>query len=79
MQYLKEFIKEAMDNSDRTPIGITSYLEKMKKPGRFSKTEKKEAYSRVRKVFKTNQERPLWFVLSCLGLKEKDFEETTSS
>ena len=75
-QFLKEIIKEAIEYSDGTPTGISTYLTNKKAPGFFSRPEKREALSRAKKVFATTQDRPLWFVLSCLGLKQNDLEKS---
>lgn len=75
LQYLKIIVKEAIENSDGTAAGASDYLNRMKKPGFFSKPEKREAYYRAQKVFATTRDRPLWFVLSCLGLKQEDLDD----
>ncbi len=72
--YLKAIIQEAIGNSEGTTEAIANYLSQKKKPGLLHKAEEKEAFSRVQKVFTTSADRPLWFVLSCLGLKPDDFE-----
>ncbi len=38
----------------------------------FARPEQKEALHRAQKVFNSYQDRPLWFVLKCFDLTEKD-------
>jgi hypothetical protein len=75
-QQLIELIREALDNSSGTVDGAADYLLNRKKPFFLTRNykEKREALYRAKKVFHTTRDRPLWFVLSCLGLKMEDIE-----
>jgi len=75
--YLIQTIKEALENSSGTVEGAADYLASKKKPFFLTRhyPEKKEALYRAKKVFNTTRDRPLWFVLSCLGLKTEDLED----
>lgn len=71
-QFLIEFTKEALDNSDGSTQGASNYLSGKKKPGLLASKEKKEAFYRARKIFAEMRDRHLWLVLKALGLKEDD-------
>jgi hypothetical protein len=75
-QFLLEIIKEALEYGDGTVAGAASYLEGKKKPFFLSLNveEKRLALERTRKVFTTNRDRPIWFILKCFGLKPEDLE-----
>lgn len=73
--YLVEYIKKSLDESDGTAYGAANYLGALKKPGMLTPTEKKEAYQRARKVFTEMRDRPLWLVLKALGLSAEDLEK----
>jgi len=73
--FLIEYTKRALDNSDGTPSGAESYLNSLKKPGVFSPAEKKEAFLRAKKVFSEMPDRPLWLVLKALGLSVEELEK----
>ena len=71
-QYVKEYVKEALIYSDNNVDIAADFLIGLKKPGFLSKNEKKEALIRTQKVFRAYRDRPLWFVLKCLGLRQED-------
>ncbi len=74
-QFLIEYTKKALDNSDGTPSGAETFLSAQKKPGVFAPAEKKEAFQRAKKIFSEMPDRPLWLVLKALGLTVEDLEK----
>ena len=73
-QYVIEFISEALIYSDNNVDLAADYLLGKKKPGLFSRSEKKQAFERTQKVFSQCRDRPLWFVLKCMGLSQEDLD-----
>jgi hypothetical protein len=73
-QFLVEYIKKSLDESDGTSYGASNYLSAQKKPGFLAPGEKKEAFQRASKVFAEMRDRPLWLVLKALGLTVEDLE-----
>ena len=73
--FLIEYTKKALDNSDGTPTGAEAYFSSHKKPRLFTPAEKREAFLRAKKVFSEMQDRPLWLVLKALGLTVEDLEK----
>ena len=71
-RYLTEYIREALIYGDKDVTEAANYLLGQRTARFFAKHEKKEALKRAQKVFGSYQDRPLWFVLKCLGLEEKD-------
>ena len=71
-QFLIQITKEALDNSDGTPLGAYYYLASKKKPGFLAPAEKKEALQRTLKIFSEMRDRPTWLVLKALGLSADD-------
>jgi hypothetical protein len=74
IQFLVEYIKKSLDESDGTAYGASNYLSAQKKPGFMAPSEKKEAFQRANKVFTEMRDRPLWLVLKALGLTVEDLE-----
>lgn len=73
-QYLEGYVKDALENSDRTNSGISEYLSSIKPAGRFAahREEKNRALEEVRKVFGDHRHWPLTIILSFLGVENKD-------
>jgi hypothetical protein len=73
-QYLDEYLKEALQNSNGTNAGISEYLSSKKPAGRFSthREEKNAAMAEVRKAFDDHRHWPLTVVLTYLGIENKD-------
>ncbi len=71
-QYLKDYIREALIYGDNDVTAAANYLLGQRKPGILAKPEQKQALERAQKVFGSYQDRPLWFVLKCLGLTEAE-------
>ncbi len=72
-QYLQQYLKEAIQNSDGTNSGIGNYLSDMKGPGRFSlhTTEKQRALQDARHAFGEHRHWPLEIILSQMGVDIK--------
>ncbi|RPI84301.1 MAG: hypothetical protein EHM41_13745 [Chloroflexi bacterium] len=70
-QYLKEYIREAIENSDGTNSGISQYLSGLRIPGRFTrnKEEKIRAIKDAQSAFEEHRHWPRDIVLSHLGLE----------
>lgn len=71
-EFLIDYIREALIYGDKDVSEAANYLQSQRTSRFFAKAEKKEALRRARKVFSSYQDRPLWFVLKCLGLEEED-------
>ncbi len=74
-EFLVEYVKKSLDNSDGTADGAASYLAGQKKPGFLAPAEKKEAFQRAKQVFNEMSDRPIWLVLKALGLSNEDLEK----
>jgi len=72
-QFLHEYIREALINGSQSVEGAANYLLSQRNPRFLVKQEKKLALERAQKVFSSYQDRPLWFVLKCLGLESEEF------
>lgn len=73
-QFLREYVREALIYGDNKVDLAADYLLGLKKPGIFSKGEKKQALERAQKVFGSYRDRPVWFILKCLAIDPKDIE-----
>jgi hypothetical protein len=76
-KYLREYIQEAIENSDGTNAGISSYLWE-KEIGRFlvmNKSEKQRALEDARKAFDDHRHWPQEIVLSHLGIENSELQE----
>jgi hypothetical protein len=73
-QYLRDYVKEALIYGDQNVDEAASYLMSQRTPRFFAKKERKEALERAQKVFSAYRDRPLWFVLKCLGIETDDME-----
>ena len=71
-QFLRDYVREALIYSDNNVDEAANHLLNQKKPGFLSKQEKKIALERAQKVFSAYRDRPLWFVLKCLGLDSEE-------
>ena len=71
-QYLLEYIREALIYGDNDVSAAANWLMTQRTPRFFAREEQKEALRRAQKVFNSYQDRPLWFVLKCFDLTEKD-------
>ncbi len=72
-QYLHEYVREALIYGDKSVDEAANFLLNQRKPGFFSKNEKKIALERAQKIFSAYRDRPLWFVMKCLGLDTEEF------
>jgi hypothetical protein len=73
-QYLHDYIREALTYGNKTVDEAANYLLSQKPRRFFAKQEQKEALVRAQKNFSAYRDRPLWFVLKCLGYTLEDFE-----
>ena len=73
-QYVIAYVKEALSYGDNNADQAADYLQSLKKPGFLSNKEQKEAYVRTQKIFGAYRDRPLWFVLKCLGITQDELE-----
>lgn len=71
-QYLREYVREALIFGDKDVDEAANFLLNQRKPGFLSKKEKKIALERSQKIFSAYRDRPLWFVLKCLGVDEEE-------
>lgn len=73
-RYLQEFVKEAMENSDGSNAGISSYLWEKKIAGILisHKEEKTRALNDARHAFDEHRHWPVEIVVSHLGLKYEE-------
>jgi hypothetical protein len=73
-RYLRDYIREALIYGDNDVGEAANWLMSQRTPRFFAKEEQKEALRRAQKVFNSYQDRPLWFVLKCFDLTEKDIK-----
>jgi hypothetical protein len=72
-RYLEEYIREALLFGDHDVDEAATFLLNQRTRRFLVKHEKKLALERAQKVFSAYRDRPLWFVLKCLGLEADDF------
>jgi hypothetical protein len=74
--YLKELVKEALENSDRSVSGISQYLWDKKITGLFvrNREEKQRALEEARKAFDEHRHWPLAIIISHLGLDPDELD-----
>jgi hypothetical protein len=72
--FIEIYVKEALENSDRTNAGISEYLHSLKESGRFTshRAERNLALAEVRKAFDDHRHWPLSIILSFLGIENKE-------
>lgn len=70
-QYLEKYVLEALQKSDGTVSGISSYLWNMNISGFLvrNRTEKQKALDDARSAFDSHRHWPLEIILSHLGVK----------
>ena len=73
-QYLEDYVREALNYNNHDVDEAANYLLTQRKPRFFAKQEKKLALERAQKVFSAYRDRPLWFILKCLGLDPETFK-----
>jgi len=68
--YLEQFVREALEKSDSTNAGISSYLWEKKVSGLLvrHRQEKQKALNEARKAFDEHRHWPVEIVLSHLGI-----------
>ena len=73
-KWVEQYVKDALQKSDRTNAGIAEYLSMIKPAGRFTphREEKNLALAEVRKVFDDHRHWPLEIIISFLGIENKD-------
>jgi len=77
-RYLKEFVLEALEQSDGTNAGISRYLWDKKVTGFWTRHrhEKQKALTEARNAFDEHRHWPVEIVLSHLGIKENKHPDT---
>jgi hypothetical protein len=70
--YLEQYALEALEESGDDVSRAADILSKKKKPSFFARhrREKREALSRLKKLFNESRDRPAWIVLKSLGLDD---------
>jgi hypothetical protein len=71
-RYLRDYVREALIYGDQKVDGAADYLMNQRKPRFLAKSERKTALERAQKVFSAYRDRPLWFVLKCLGIESDE-------
>ena len=74
-QFLHEYIREALIYGNKNVEEAANFLLGQKTSRFFTKHEKKVALERAQKNFSAYRDRPLWFVLKCMGLTLEDFAD----
>ncbi len=73
-QYLRDYVREALIYGDQNVDEAASYLSSQKSPRFLARKERKLALERAQKVFSAYRDRPLWFVLKCLGIESDELD-----
>ena len=68
-QFLQEYVREALIFGDKNVEEAANYLMSQKNRRFFVKQEKKLALERAQKIFSAYTDRPLWFVMKCIGIE----------
>ena len=70
LRYLNQFVKEAINNSDGTNMGVSNYLWEKRVSGLLvqHKEEKQKALDEARRAFDEHRQWPQDIVLSHLGV-----------
>ena len=73
-QYMEAYLKEAIEEGNRTPAEISRYLDEIPPPGRLArhKTERVRALREVRQAFTEHRHWPLDIILSQLGVEAEN-------
>lgn len=74
-QYLEDYVREALVYGNHNIDEAANYLLSIRKPRFLAKHEKKLALERSQKIFSAYRDRPLWFILKCLGLDSETFSK----
>jgi hypothetical protein len=75
-QYLRDYVREALIYGDQNVDQAANHLLNQRKPRFLAKKERKIALERAQKVFSAYRDRPLWFVLKCLGIEADEFKKS---
>lgn len=75
-QFLREYIRDGIANSDGTNAGIIEWLMAQKEPGRFARhrAEKLRALMDARAAFNDHRQWPTAIVLSFIGIKPEELQ-----
>jgi len=71
-QYLRDYVREALIFGDNSVEEAANYILSQKNRRFFVKQEKKLALERAQKIFSAYTDRPLWFVMKCLGIESDE-------
>jgi len=74
-QYLRDYVREALIVGDHRVDEAATFLASQKTSRFFARNERKLALERAQKVFSAYRDRPLWFVLKCLGFQAGEFDK----
>jgi hypothetical protein len=74
-QYLRDYVREALIYGDQKVDETANFLMSQRTPRFLVKKERKMALERAQKVFSAYRDRPLWFVLKCLGIESDEFDK----
>ena len=75
-QYLRDYVGEALIYGDQKVDEAADYLLSQRKPRFLARNERKLALERAQKVFSAYRDRPLWFVLKCLGIESDELNKS---
>lgn len=75
-QFLREYIRDAIANSNGTNAGIIEWLMEQKEPGRFARhrAEKVRALTDARAAFNEHRQWPTEIILSFIGVKRDELQ-----
>jgi hypothetical protein len=75
-QYLREYLRDALQKSDGSNAGMSNYLMQQIEPGRFTRyrEEKIRALNDVQRTFSEHRHWPVDMVFSYLGIKIEEVQ-----
>jgi hypothetical protein len=75
-QFMREYLREALEKSDGTNSGMSNYLMQQIEPGRFSRhrDEKIRALNEVQRTFSEHRHWPVDMIFTYLGIKQEEVQ-----
>lgn len=75
-QYMREYLRDALQKSDGSNAGVSNYLMQQIPPGRFTRhrEEKARALTDVQRAFAEHRHWPVDMVLTYLGIKPEEVQ-----